>query len=117
VDGNQWKIAIRDHIHSLEQFNPWLPVDKLHEGAKVIGTKWVFVYKLKDGEFDKRKARLTMLGFMQRYGIEYNNAFAPVTGVAVIRLLVVIQTSKGMKVKQYDFSDAFKTTSWRKIFF
>ena len=55
-------------------------------GKSVVGCKWI--YKIKtcsDGSIERYKARLGAKGFMQEYGIDYEETFAP-----VIRALLAV---------------------------
>ncbi|XP_074328442.1 uncharacterized protein LOC141666351 [Apium graveolens] len=68
----------------------WELTDLL-EGHKAIGVKWVYKTKTnQDGEVEKYKARLVAKSYKQRYGIDYDEVFAPVARVDTIRLLITI---------------------------
>lgn len=46
---------------------------------KVVGSKWVYKTKNNnDGSIDRHKVRLVAIGFTQRYGINYEDTFAPI---------------------------------------
>lgn len=62
-------------------------VDKPQDG-KVIGVKWVFRTKLNvDGSINKHKARLVVRGYVQVFGVDYSDTFAPIARMNTIRLL------------------------------
>jgi len=74
----QWEIAIADELRSMAINNVWELVD-CPQGANLVSCKWVFkVKRLPNGNIDKLKARLVARGFTQRYGIDYDETFAPV---------------------------------------
>nr|GEW12660.1 SGNH hydrolase-type esterase domain-containing protein [Tanacetum cinerariifolium] len=62
----------------------------LHKDKKVIGSKWIFKIKYKSsGEIDTYKARLVAQGFNQKEGINYEEAFSPVSENGVFLALLV----------------------------
>jgi hypothetical protein len=72
---HKWKHAMDVEI---EANNTWELTD-LPKGAKAIGVKWVYKTKYNEmGKIDKFKARLVVKGYSQKYGIDYNEVFAPV---------------------------------------
>jgi hypothetical protein len=80
----------------------------LPEGKKAIGCKWV--YKVKhnsDGSISKYKARLVAKGYAQTYGIDYEEAFAPVAKMATSRAMILMATSRGWVLHQMDVKNAF----------
>jgi hypothetical protein len=63
----------------------------LHSGLHAIGLKWVF--KVKKDEHDtviRHKARLVVKGYAQCQGIDYEDVFAPVAHMEVVRPLLAL---------------------------
>ena len=68
----------------------WELVD-LPTGRKPIDCKWIFkVKKGSDGSVQRYKARLVAKGFAQKYGVDYDETFAPVVRYSSIRTLPCI---------------------------
>lgn len=74
-----WRRAMLDEISSIKENETWHLVD-LPLGHRPIGLKWIFKLKRDEhGAIVKHKARLVAKGYAQRYGIDYDEVFAPVT--------------------------------------
>jgi hypothetical protein len=67
-------------------------------GCKPIGTKWV--WKNKEGENGVQ-------GYSQKEGIDYEETFALVPHLEVIRILLAFSVAKGFKLYQMDMKSAF----------
>ncbi|XP_076951076.1 uncharacterized protein LOC143624243 [Bidens hawaiensis] len=79
-----WVNAMQEELLQFEKLGVWKLVD-LPEDKKQINTKWVFKYKRdENGIIVRNKARLVVLGFNQREGIDYNEVYAPVARLEVI---------------------------------
>ena len=89
---------------ALEKMNTFEHVRELPNGRKVIKCRWV--YRRKSHPKIRYKARLVIKGFMQLYGIDYQETFAPVTKIATIRLLLSC-IMNGYKLHQMDVQTAF----------
>ena len=79
------------------------------EKAIPIGSNWV--YKIKrnaDGDVYRFKARLVGQGFSQKYGIDYDEVFAPVVSHVTFRLLLSIAGVNKMIVNHIDAKTAFQ---------
>ena len=73
-----WIAAMDSEMSSHRKANTFERV-RLPKGRKAIGSKWV--YKTKrgpNGEIVKYKARLVAKGCSQRYGVDYEETYAPV---------------------------------------
>ena len=90
--------------------NTWeiAPVkEALNKGTQVIGCRWVYRKKaLEVGGFIY-KCRLTVKGFMQRYGVDYDDVFSSVAQLKSFRLIIALSAAFGCTMTQYDFDNAF----------
>ncbi|CAA7039007.1 unnamed protein product [Microthlaspi erraticum] len=106
-ESRNWMLACEDEILSINKNKTWTLVD-LPRGAKPIGLKWVFKLKRNsDGSINKHKARLVAKGYVQRYGIDFEEVFAPVARIETIRLLISLAASKGWEIHHLDVKTAF----------
>ena len=104
---NEWMDAMKEEFNSLKENNTWNLV-KLPPNKKAIGCKWI--YKLKEsfsGENCQFKARLVAQGFNQKFGVDYNEVFAPVVKQSTLKILLSIATQKNYKLQHIDIKTAF----------
>lgn len=102
----QWIRAMEEKIKSLEKNKTWR-LCKLPEGRTAIGCKWVYKAK-QDTEGKVRfKAQLVAQGFSQKYGLDYDQIFAPVVRQATFRTLLTIASKEEYVVRHLDFKTAF----------
>ena len=66
-----------------------------------------FIKYDENGKPTRYKARLVVKGFMQKYGIDYNETYAPVMKYDSLRLLLSIATILDLELKQFDVDNAF----------
>ena len=96
-----------DEITALEKNGTWVITD-LPKGKHVIGCKWIFTVKYNaDGSLNKFKARLVVKGFTQSYCIDYEETFAPVTKLNLVRVLLTLATNLDWSLHQLDIKNAF----------
>jgi hypothetical protein len=77
-------------LQSINKNKTWSLVN-LPAGHKSIGLKWVFKLKRNaEGEIVKHKARLVAKGYVQKQGIDYDEVFAPVARLDIVRLLMAM---------------------------
>jgi hypothetical protein len=96
-----------EELKSIEMNKTWELV-KFPEGKKIIDLKWVFKTKLNlDGSISKHKARLVARGFLQTYGIDYNEVLAHVARRETIRLVVALAGMKNWPMYHLDVKSAF----------
>ena len=64
--------------------------------------------KLKaDGSIERCEARLVANGYTQRYVIDYEETFAPVTKINTIRVLLSLAANLDWPLHQFDVKNAF----------
>lgn len=102
-----WMNAMKEELTAINENKTW-EISDLPAGRKAIGSKWV--YKLKLGENNqilRYKARLVAQGFSQKFGVDYDEVFAPVIRSTTFRLLLSIAGQRNYKVNHYDIKTAF----------
>jgi hypothetical protein len=65
-------------------------IDTLPNDANLIGVKWVFKIKYKNGEYERHKARIVALGYQQRKDVDYFASFSPTASCVTIRLVLAL---------------------------
>uniref|UniRef100_A0A6V7M0T8 Integrase catalytic domain-containing protein n=1 Tax=Bracon brevicornis TaxID=1563983 RepID=A0A6V7M0T8_9HYME len=107
VYAEQWRKAMDEEMESLSKNETW-DLEPKSANKNVIGCKWVFTIKRHaDGSPKRFKARLVAQGFSQRYGIDYDEVFAPVVRQTTLRTLLSIAGRRGFFVKHLDAKTAF----------
>jgi hypothetical protein len=107
---HEWQLAMQDELDTLDRTGTWDLVP-LPSHAVPITYKWVFKMKSKsDGSIERYKARLVARGFQLTQGLDYDETFAPVTHMTIVRTLIVVATSSSWTISQMDVKNAF--SSW-----
>nr|CAN78328.1 hypothetical protein VITISV_034971 [Vitis vinifera] len=102
-----WKAAVHEEIKALEKNGTW-ELTKLPLGKSTVGCKWIFNVKYKvDGNIDIYKAGLVAKGFMQTYGVDYQETFAPVAKLNTVQVLHSIAVNNDWPLYQLDVKNAF----------
>jgi hypothetical protein len=102
-----WRKAMMEEMDSIEENGTWSLID-LPPGRKSIGVKWVFKVKRDEhGTVSKHKARLVVKGYAQRYDIDYDEVFTPVTQLDLVRFLIALVAHEGWVVHHMDVKSAF----------
>jgi Reverse transcriptase (RNA-dependent DNA polymerase) len=60
-----------------------------------------------EGKVEQYKAQMVVKGYSQTYGIDYDETFAPVTKMSMVRTLVSSTVNGGWKLNQLDVKNAF----------
>ena len=58
-------------LQSIKQHGTFSLVEKPNSAVNVVGCKWVFAVKAKDGWVTRFKARLVARGFSQQFGVDF----------------------------------------------
>lgn len=107
AERKKWSDAAVEEIKSLHKSKTWT-LTELPPGRKAIECKWVFKMKYdSNGKVFRHKARLVTKGYMQKFGVDYNNTFAPVAKHATLRTLLTVAQARELEVRHYDVDSAF----------
>ena len=106
-ENEKWLEAMKQEINSIKANNTWSLVE-LPKDRKAIGCKWVFKIKKDENNMPIRyKARLVAQGFTQKYGVDYDEVFAPVARSTTMRILLSVAGKENLCVRQFDVTTAF----------
>ena len=104
---DKWKKAMKKEINSIIKNNTW-KLTTLPKEHNAIGVKWIFKTKRNaDGEIKKHKARLIAKRYKQQYGVDYEDVFALVERMEIVRLMISLADQKRWKIFQMDVKSAF----------
>jgi len=85
----------------------WSLVPRTPE-MNIIGTKLIYRNKMDEhGVITKNKARLVAKAYNQEEGIDYDETYAPMARLQVVRLLLAFSCIQGFKLFQMDVKSAF----------
>jgi Reverse transcriptase (RNA-dependent DNA polymerase) len=102
-----WEIAISEELESLHEAGTW-EVAVPPRGGKLFPSRFVLkVKRNSDGSLERRKARLVLMGNLQRPHINYFDTYAPVADFVVVRIVLAMACAKGWVVHQLDVKSAF----------
>jgi len=97
-DAEQWKEAIGKEMASMESHEVFTFVEKVPEGASMIGSRWVMGRKLMaNGTIDRWKVRHVGRGDLQKPG-DYNDITSPVIDSASIRLALSLAAKHDVEI-------------------
>lgn len=106
-EAKQWMKAMQDELKIIEKNETWEEVE-IKKNRRAIDCKWVYKVKYDEhGNVSKFKARLVAKGFTQKYGVDYDEVFAPVARQQTLRMLLSVAGVRNYNVKQYDVESAF----------
>ena len=113
---DQWLPAFKQEFDSQIKNKSWVlvPISSLPPGCIPLPHKWIGKYKpgygipeQPDYVAPRFKGRLTVVGCRQRYGIDYEETYAPVPRLESVRAVLSLSASVGYTSFQFDVATAF----------
>ena len=106
---------MQEEINSIHKNLTW-DLTELPKDHRAIVLKWVYKTKLNsDGSVYKRKARLVAKGYFQRQGIDFEETFAPVARMEIVRTFLAVAAQRRWPVYQLDVKSAFPNGELQEI--
>ena len=88
------------------------------KGANLVTSKWVFdVKRLISGAIEKFKARLVVRGFSQKFGVDFQETFAPTVRHDTLRVFMAAVCERDLELHQVDVNNAFTESSLKEDIF
>jgi hypothetical protein len=98
LSNSSWVNVMHEELKNFERNHVWTLVEPPRD-VNVTGTKWGFKNKQgEDGKIVRNKARLVAQGFSLVEGLDFEETFAPIARLEVIRILLAFAASKGFKL-------------------
>jgi len=105
---DDWLKAIQNELKNMKDLNVFTIIYNIPHNSSLVSSMWVFKYKKDDcGNIIKRKARLVVRGFSQKYGIDYEETFSPTLKQDSLRLITAITVQKSFEIVQIDINSAY----------
>ena len=108
VNGPAWSAAMEEEMDSMDDFGAWVLVPHVAGSPAPLKCKWVYKVKRdKEGLVDRLKARLTLCGYRQREGRDFDKTWAPTARMRTVRWMLAEAASLGLTTAAMDCTSAF----------
>jgi hypothetical protein len=104
---DDWLEAGREEANSIILANDVFESCELPQGVKPLDTKWVFKRKQNPDHSWRYKGRLVVKGFLQRWGVNFFDTFAPTAKWISLRIFLTMCACLSMLTRQLDVKTAF----------
>ncbi|GJY08914.1 retrovirus-related pol polyprotein from transposon TNT 1-94 [Tanacetum coccineum] len=98
--------SMQEELNEFERLEVWELIP-CPDKVMVITLKWIYKVKLDELGILKNKARLVARGYRQEKGIDFEESFAPVARLDVIRIFLAYASHMNMIVYQMDVKTTF----------
>jgi hypothetical protein len=106
LEDEDWVMAMQEELNNFERNQVWTLAER--PKTNVTGTKWVFHNKQdENGVVTRNKARLVSQGFTQVEGLGFEEIYATVARLEIIRMLLAYVIHHNFKLYQMDVKSAF----------
>lgn len=109
-DKSKWQHAMDEEMESQHKCHSWISIsrDSVPNHKRILKCRWVYKTKRDaDGNIIRYKCRVVAKGFMQRFGEDYFETFAPVMAYKTLRVLLSLAAIFDYEIKQFDIVTAF----------
>jgi hypothetical protein len=94
----EWQLAMSEELAALDRQGTWDLVP-FPSHVVPITSKWVYKIKTKsDGSIERYKARLVAKGFQQTQGRDYDETFAPIAHMTIVRTLITVAAASSYTI-------------------
>ena len=95
-------------LNSLTKWEVFGLVVQTPKDVKLIGYKWVFVWKQNENnEIIRYKVRLVAQGFSQKPNIDYDETYSSVMNTITFRFLISLTISEGLNMRLMDVTTSY----------
>jgi hypothetical protein len=109
-----WKAAVDKEMNSInanqtfKKIYKGCPEAQSLKGQPKVSGRWLFKIKTNEnGEILKYKARWVIRGFTQRFGVDYDETYAPTLGRNTFRVSFAVANELDYEAEQLDYVTAF----------
>ncbi|GAX77214.1 hypothetical protein CEUSTIGMA_g4660.t1 [Chlamydomonas eustigma] len=107
-DALRWEEAILKEHKTMSDMNVWEVVTYVPAGCQILPSMHVFsIKKDENGKVIQHKARLVIIGSVQKQADGYLEVWAPTSKQPSLRMLLAVAAKKGMHIHQMDVKSAF----------
>ena len=103
---NDWMDAMRHEIHNMYLNDTWTLVPRPPD-KNIVGSRWVYKVNRTEPLKSPFRARIVAKGYSQRFGEDFDETFAPVVRIDVVRLLLAIAAQYDLHILHCDVKQAF----------
>lgn len=102
-----WQRAMEDEMKSHENIGTWELVEA-PSNRRIIDSRWVFKVKQNEkGDIIKYKARVVAQGYAQKFGVDYDQVYAPVVSHTTMRMLLAVAGKEKLVLRHFDIKTAY----------
>ena len=115
---DEWNEVFLEEFNSIQKNETYKLVEHLPDGYTAINCK--MIGKIKEGYEgvpERLKGRLVAIGCNQKYGIDYEDVFAPVAHQEAIKAVISEIATRGLHIRQIDIKTAFLNAKLDKRIF
>src|SRR5208282_775910 len=113
-DRDLWLKSRQEEYDALINNQTWTLVPRPPD-APIVDSLWT--YAIKDDDPPRYKARFCAKGFSQRYGINYEETYAPVVKAETLRVLFAVAAHRKYKIHGMDAVTAFLNSYLKEVIY